>query len=123
MNAIPREGGNRFNGVFFFNGTTEGLAGSNFTQRLKDAGLRTPNASINVIEPGTLYGERLNQLDFRVGKILRFGGRKATVNLDLYNALNVDTVQTLNNAFGPLWQRPSTVILARFAKIGMQLDF
>lgn len=43
INVIPREGGNTFNGVLFMNGTTEGLGGSNFTKRLTDAGLRTPN--------------------------------------------------------------------------------
>ena len=35
-----------------------------------------------------LYGDRLNQLDFRVAKILRFGGTRTMVGLDLYNALN-----------------------------------
>jgi hypothetical protein len=83
----------------------------------------TANVSINLVEPGTMYGERLNQLDLRVGKILRFGGNmRATLNLDLYNALNVDTVMTLNNSFGA-WQRPQSLILARFAKLGVQFDF
>jgi hypothetical protein len=80
------------------------------------------NVSVNLVEPGTMFGERLNQLDIRVGKILRFGGRRATVNLDIYNALNVDTVLTLNNAYAT-WLRPQSIILARFAKLGLQLDF
>jgi hypothetical protein len=80
------------------------------------------NVSINLVEPGTMRGERLNQLDLRVGKILRLGRVRTTVNLDIYNALNVDTVLTLNNAFAT-WQRPTSVLLARFAKIGMQVDF
>ena len=80
------------------------------------------NIAVNLVEPGTMYGERLNQLDFRLGKVLRFGGKRATFSLDLYNALNVDTVLTLNNAFAT-WQRPQTVMLARFAKIGVQFDF
>lgn len=83
----------------------------------------TVNVPINLVEPGTLYGERLNQLDLRVAKILRLAGNlRATVNLDIYNALNVDTVLTLNNAFAT-WQRPQAIILARFAKIGVQFDF
>jgi hypothetical protein len=81
------------------------------------------NASVNLIEPGVLYGDRLNQLDLRFARAVRFGRTRTTLQLDLYNALNVDTVQTVNNAFGPLWQRPQTVILARFVKFGVQFDF
>jgi len=83
----------------------------------------TANVSVNLVEPGTMYGERLNQLDLRVGKILRFGGSfRATLNFDVYNALNADTVLVLNNAYAT-WQRPQTILLARFAKLGLQLDF
>jgi len=78
--------------------------------------------SINLVEPGTMYGDRLNQLDVRVAKILRFGGLRATLNLDIYNALNVDKALSLNNQFAT-WQRPQSIILARFAKLGLQLDF
>jgi hypothetical protein len=78
--------------------------------------------SVNLVEPGTMYGKRLNQLDLRLAKVLRFGGTKTTLNFDLYNALNVDTVLTLNNAFAT-WQRPQSIILARFAKVGLQFDF
>src|SRR5256885_5909848 len=37
---------------------------------------------------GTLYGDRVNQVDLRVGRIVRFGQRRTAVNLDVYNALN-----------------------------------
>lgn len=80
------------------------------------------NVSVNLVEPGTMYGERLNQLDVRVAKILRIAGSKATFSLDVYNALNVDAVLTVNNAYAT-WLRPQSIMLARFAKIGVQLDF
>ena len=80
------------------------------------------NVSVNLVEPGTMYGERLNQLDVRVAKILRFGGTKATLSLDVYNALNVDAVLTVNNAYAT-WLRPQAIMLARFAKLGVQFDF
>jgi len=77
---------------------------------------------VTIAEPGKLYGERLNQVDMRVGKILRFGRAKTSLNLDVYNLFNVNTVLTVNNAFAT-WQRPTSILLARFAKIGMQFDF
>jgi hypothetical protein len=80
------------------------------------------NMTINIVEPGSIYGERLNQLDLRFGKIIRAGGVRTTVSLDLYNALNGDTVLEQNNNFGA-WQRPQEIIQARFAKITAQLDF
>ena len=49
------------------------------------------NKTVNLVEPGTLFGERLNQLDIRFGKLLRCGER-ARPDLDLYNAFNVSTV-------------------------------
>lgn len=44
MNLIPREGGNQFKGSFFATGANEGWQSSNFTDALKNAGLRTPNS-------------------------------------------------------------------------------
>ena len=80
------------------------------------------NLPVTIVEPGTMYGERLNQVDLRVGKILRFGRVRSALNLDVYNVFNANRVLTMNNAFAT-WQRPTSILLARFAKIGVQLDF
>jgi hypothetical protein len=85
------------------------------------------NIPVNVVEPGAMYVERLNQLDLRFGKVFRFGARTRTsVNLDVYNALNADTIRTVNNAYGswmPGGPRPTAILLARFAKISATIDF
>ncbi len=70
----------------------------------------------------TLYGERINQLDLRIGKILRFGQRRATVNLDMYNITNSDTVTATNNNYAALW-RPTSILQARFFRISTQIEF
>jgi Carboxypeptidase regulatory-like domain len=80
------------------------------------------NLPVTIVEPGTMYGERLNQVDARVGKILHLGRTKTMVNLDIYNLFNVNTVLTVNYAYAT-WQRPTSILLARFAKIGVQFDF
>jgi len=80
------------------------------------------NLPVTIVQPGTMYGERLNQVDMRVGKILHVGRTKTVVNLDVYNVFNANTVLTVNYAYAT-WQRPTSILLARFAKIGVQFDF
>ena len=80
------------------------------------------NVTVNLVEPGTMYAERANQVDLRFGKVIRFGSNRAAFNVDLYNAFNSSAVITLNNNFAT-WQRPQAILQARFAKLGVQLDF
>src|SRR5215510_7679940 len=42
LNVIPRDGGNSFSGTFFMSGANGSMQGSNYTQELQDAGLRSP---------------------------------------------------------------------------------
>jgi hypothetical protein len=80
------------------------------------------NLPVTIVEPGTNYGDRLNQVDLRFGKIVHFGRTKTVVNLDVYNLFNVNTVLGVNYAYAT-WLRPTSILLARFAKIGVQFDF
>jgi hypothetical protein len=80
------------------------------------------NVSVNLVQPGTMYGERLNQLDLRFARPVRVGRTRSTFQLDIYNALNVDAVTGVNSAYAS-WLRPQAVILGRFAKVGVQFDF
>ena len=67
-----------------------------------------PNVTVNLVAPGTMYGNRLNQLDVRVGKIFGFARSQALVALDIYNALNSSAVLTYNNTYVPggPWLQP-----------------
>ena len=80
-------------------------------------------ATIDLIQPGTMFGERTNQVDFRVAKILRVGRNRIKGLVDLYNVFNVNPVLTQNNTFGPAWQRPTYILPARMFKFGGQGDF
>jgi hypothetical protein len=90
------------------------------------AGLGSQTITVNVIEPGTLYGERVNQIDMRFAKILRFGRSRTTVGFDVYNLTNSDAVLTYNQTFSTTtttWLRPNSVLQARFVKFSAQVDF
>ena len=83
------------------------------------------SVTVNLVEPGKLYGDRINQLDFRVAKILRFAGKRAMVALDLYNALNRNPVLTYNNSFVPggTWLQPRSILTPRLFRISAELNF
>ena len=81
------------------------------------------NVPVNLVAPGSLYGDRINQLDFRLAKILKFGRTRSQVGVDLYNALNSSAVQTYNQTFGTAYLTPTLVLPARFAKVSVQIDF
>ena len=69
-----------------------------------------------------MYGDRVNQLDLRFGKIVRFGPTRANISVDLYNALNSNSVVRLNTAYAT-WQRPQEILNHRFAKLVLQFNF
>ena len=84
------------------------------------------NVTVNLIQPGTLYADRRNNLDFRVAKILRFGRTRTQVGLDIYNVTNTDVVTSYNQAFSPTsttWLTPTGIQPARYVKVSGQFDF
>ncbi len=80
------------------------------------------NVTVNIVEPGTIYGERLNQLDVRLAKILRVGANRTSINLDLYNALNGNAVIQQSNVYGN-WQQPQGILVGRSIKVSAQYNF
>ena len=84
-----------------------------------------PSITVNLIEPGTLWGDRVNAFDLRVAKILRFGRYRTNIGVDIYNLLNSSAVLTYNQAYNPTgnWLVPTSVVSARFAKVSASFDF
>ncbi len=80
------------------------------------------NATINIVEPGTMYGERLNQLDLRFARPVRLGPTKLSVNFDIYNAFNSNAVTSQNNNYAA-WQVPLSILDGRLFKFSVQYDF
>ena len=69
-----------------------------------------------------MYGDRLHQLDLRVGKVVKYRGIRSVFNIDVFNALNSSTVLTENSSFD-VWRQPTSILMARFVKFGLQFDF
>ena len=84
------------------------------------------NVSVNLVTPGSLYGDRVNELDLRFSKVLRFRGTRTKISLDMYNALNSNPVLSYNQTYRPTattWLTPTSVLAARVMKIGASIDF
>jgi len=90
--------------------------------RIISGGNVNSTVAVNLIEPGTMFGERLNVLDLRINKILRAGTTRLSVGVDLYNALNSNTVLSQNNNYAA-WQVPTSIVTPRFAKFNVSFDF
>jgi hypothetical protein len=84
-----------------------------------------PNVTVNLVPPGTMYGDRINQLDVRVAKTLKFGGSRTLLALDTYNALNSSAVLTYDSTFVPggPWLQPMTILTPRFLRITAEFSF
>jgi len=83
----------------------------------------TANVTVNLLNAGQMYGDRVTQLDVRVAKILRFGRTRTNIGIDFYNVTNSSTTLTYNNTYGATWLTPQTFMPARFVKITGQLSF
>jgi len=102
------------------NGTTSFLRSS---QTTLGRPLTFAASTLNVMEPGSMYGDRLNQIDLRFTKIFNVGTGRLDLNFDLYNAFNSDAITLQLNNYGPAWQLPLTVIQPRFVKFSARWDF
>jgi hypothetical protein len=80
------------------------------------------NVTVPIVEPGTMFGDRVHQIDVRAGKVLRYGDTRTTVSLDIYNITNGNPVRRYSAAYAT-WQRPQGILSPRFVKFVLQVDF
>jgi hypothetical protein len=84
--------------------------------------------TVNLLPLGHQFPDRLNGVDVRVGKILKFGRTRTNIAIDLYNLFNANTGTVFNQTYDPVtngatWLAPSTVLNPRFARFNATVDF
>jgi hypothetical protein len=81
-------------------------------------------ASVNLRlnEPGSLYYDRVNQLDFTLAKAFSLRGVRITPELSLFNMLNANPVYSQTTAF-PNVGVPLRILEARLIRFGAQVRF
>jgi hypothetical protein len=88
-----------------------------------DRALGTSTAATQLIAPGTMYGDRVTQVDARVGKSFRMQRYRLQASMDVFNLLNSSAILSQNNTFGTSWLSPTQILQGRLIKFGMQLEF
>jgi hypothetical protein len=84
--------------------------------------------TVNLLLPGQIYGERVNNVDMRFAKIIHVRRTRANIGIDLYNLMNSNTGTAFEATYDPAtnglrWLRPTTVVQPRFVRFNVQLDF
>jgi hypothetical protein len=81
-------------------------------------------AVVNLIPPGTMYGDRVNELNFKIARIVKIGRTRMNAGAEIYNALNSSAVLAYNPTFiqNGTW-RPTAILTSRFVKLTAQVDF
>jgi hypothetical protein len=83
---------------------------------------------VNLIEPNTVFLDYKKQLDLRVARTFRFGGKRIQTFADIFNALNAGTVLRVSETFGAnpatnQWMTPLTIMDGRYIRFGVQMSF
>lgn len=84
---------------------------------------------VNLVQPNTVFLDRFNQLDLRLGRTFRIGSRTRIQGFaDFFNVLNAGTVTRVNETYSATaaantWMRPTAIMDARYVRFGMQMSF
>jgi len=83
------------------------------------------NVTVNLVAPGAMYGDRINQLDLRVAKTLRYSRTHTMFAVEMYNAMNSSAVLTYNASFVPggTWPQPGSILTPRALKLTAEMTF
>jgi hypothetical protein len=84
---------------------------------------------VNLLNPGELYAlDRINLMDMRFAKILRFGGRRLDIGVDLYNIFNSNVTTSYQQTYeyrtnGAAWLTPTAIAAPRLVRFNVTLNY
>jgi hypothetical protein len=93
----------------------------------------TTAQTVNLYAPNSVFGDRFSQLDVALSKTFNLGWSRLRAALDVYNALNSNSTQSVLGAFSTAtncsaptarcWQRPTGFLDARLARFTASINF
>jgi hypothetical protein len=84
---------------------------------------------VNLLAPSQLYPlTRRTEVDMRFAKILRIGGTRLDVGVDVYNLFNSNATTTYQQTFlytnsGATWLDPTAILGPRLARFNATMTF
>jgi hypothetical protein len=97
--------------------------------RLPAGASAAQTTTVNLLAPSELYPlTRRTEVDMRFAKILRFGGSRLDVGIDVYNLFNSNATTTYLQTFlysngGATWLDPTAILGPRLARVNATLTF
>jgi hypothetical protein len=88
--------------------------------------LNESNVTVPIMKPYAQFGDRISQLDLRLGKRFTIGRARVRGQFDIYNVFNAGTILAQSNDYGSAgatWQRPTSILGGRLLKFGVQFDY
>jgi len=86
-------------------------------------GLTQTTVNLRLSEPGTVFLDRVNQLDFALSRDFKAGRMHIRPQVDIFNALNNNAITQVNTAFGPSLLQPQIVLNPRLARFNVRITF
>jgi hypothetical protein len=126
--TFPLPYGMRLSGVFQSapNAPTNGndvLQTNYIVNRAIVPNLTQTSVTVPLNPPGNSYRQRINQVDMTIGKDFLIGKAHLLPKIEAFNLLNANPVLAETQTFGPALGRPTVVLLARFFRINVRMDF
>jgi hypothetical protein len=96
-------------------------------------GVTATTYTVNLLNTGELYGEGYSIVDLKIGKNVRFAGKRANIGVDIYNLFNNDAIRAYENDLDQA-DNPATAVVEqfgqatellspRFVRLSIQFDF
>jgi hypothetical protein len=85
--------------------------------------LTVTSVTVPLVEPGTKYQKRWNQIDVRLAKKFQMRQVNFQGQLDIFNVLNSNSILSSNETYGSSLDRPTSILQGRLFAIGAQMSF
>jgi hypothetical protein len=79
--------------------------------------------TVPLAQRGTERFEAVTMVDLRLSRPFRFGARRITPQLDIFNIGNADTIVSNNPAVSTMYLAPAEILAPRIVRLGFSIDF